>query len=90
MKRWARAESNHRRPDFQSGALPTELRAHLLKTSRRPAVAGHQSTGNGGARYVESLPATLVPGATEHHPEAGITTYDSIRFFRGVVGTSSE
>ncbi len=38
-----------------------------------------------GARYAESLPATPVSGATEHHPEAGINAYDSIRFFRGAV-----
>jgi hypothetical protein len=43
-----------------------------------------------GARYAESLPATPVPGATEHHPEAGINAYDSIRFFRGAVGTPSD
>ena len=29
MKLWAGADSNRRHPDFQSGALPTELPAQL-------------------------------------------------------------
>ena len=31
---WLRAESNHRHEDFQSSALPTELRSHLAVPTR--------------------------------------------------------
>ena len=31
VKRWPRAESNHRHKDFQSSALPTELPSHFYE-----------------------------------------------------------
>ena len=39
-KWWFRAESNHRHEDFQSSALPTELRNHLaVWTGLEPATS---------------------------------------------------
>ena len=38
-KWWFRAESNHRQEDFQSSALPTELRNHMaVRTGIEPAI----------------------------------------------------
>ena len=34
IKWWFRAESNHRHEDFQSSALPTELRNHYWRSGR--------------------------------------------------------
>ncbi len=59
---WLRAESNHRHEDFQSSALPTELRSQIMAVPTRIELAIFCVTGRRDNRYT-TRPKKMVAGA---------------------------